>query len=209
MAPLSVTNGLHVRIAVARIVGVGRTTRRRRPRAITSCGLYSCGLYSHGHYSYGLYRYATLCSIVGVSADDASAKAAGLPAVDSQDQWPVLAGDSPSVRDEIHISQWTLISGDYKLLTGYGLYSSGLHSYGLYSSGLRGYGLYSGCIHSYGPKSYGLCSYFLYSYGLYSCCIHSYGPKAMTCIVMARAGMAVYRYGLHSPGLQKNGITTK
>jgi len=61
--------------------------------------------------------YATFCHLAGVDKEDKRAAAAGLPAVDSMNQWPLwTSGDAP--RTEIHISEKTLIQNQYKLLTG-------------------------------------------------------------------------------------------
>ncbi len=38
-------------------------------------------------------RYATLCAVAGVDATDEPAARAGLPPIDSINQWPVLAGN--------------------------------------------------------------------------------------------------------------------
>merc|ERR1719334_452752 len=63
--------------------------------------------------------YTTFCSIVGVDATDTSAKAAGLPPVDGLDMWPLISGEvTESPRNEILVSDTTIIIGDYKLMTG-------------------------------------------------------------------------------------------
>jgi len=65
--------------------------------------------------------YATFCRLAGVEAHDHRAATAGLPPVDSIDQWQVISGEAPSLsgnRTEIHISEMTLIQGNFKLLTG-------------------------------------------------------------------------------------------
>lgn len=66
--------------------------------------------------------YATLCDIAGISPSDDVAQVANLPAIDSMSMWPYLLGkEEASPRTEIHISEHTLIQGDYKLLTGGGM----------------------------------------------------------------------------------------
>jgi arylsulfatase I/J len=63
--------------------------------------------------------YATLCALAGVEAADEQAAIAGLPPIDSINQWPVITGETAvNLRDEIHVSPSTLISGEWKLLTG-------------------------------------------------------------------------------------------
>jgi arylsulfatase I/J len=61
--------------------------------------------------------YATFC---GLAAVDPSDDIQGIPAIDSLDMWPYLAGDvSASPRNEIAINMpAALISGDYKLMGG-------------------------------------------------------------------------------------------
>ena len=54
-----------------------------------------------------------------VSADDERARRAGLPPVDSIDQWNYLSGRvSDPPRSSVHISETALIQGRLKLLTG-------------------------------------------------------------------------------------------
>ncbi len=48
--------------------------------------------------------YSTFCGLAGVDPTDDHAKAAGLPAIDSVDQWPVISGaTNASQRDELWI----------------------------------------------------------------------------------------------------------
>lgn len=63
--------------------------------------------------------YATLSGLAGVDPTDQLAASAGLPGIDSLDMWPLISGQtSTSPRTDIPISSNTLISGDYKILTG-------------------------------------------------------------------------------------------
>ena len=63
--------------------------------------------------------YATFSKLAGVDPTDEVAASAGLPAIDSLDMWPLISGqNSTSPRTDIPISLDTLISGDYKILTG-------------------------------------------------------------------------------------------
>lgn len=63
--------------------------------------------------------YGTFCGLAGVDPNDPKAAAAKLPPVDSMDMWPLISGEvTASRRTDIHISIRTLISGDFKLLTG-------------------------------------------------------------------------------------------
>lgn len=65
--------------------------------------------------------WATFCHLAGTAPMDELAKANGLPAVDSINQWPVLSGETTDPqRTEIHVSPATLIDygGKWKLLTG-------------------------------------------------------------------------------------------
>ena len=63
--------------------------------------------------------YATFSGLAGVDPTDEMAASAGLPAIDSLDMWPLISGqNSVSPRTDIPISFNTLISGDYKILTG-------------------------------------------------------------------------------------------
>ena len=65
------------------------------------------------HYNIPLQEdwYATFCGIAGVSTYDARAAAAGLPQVDSIDQWPLLSGtNSTPPRTEVILGE-PLVSG--------------------------------------------------------------------------------------------------
>ena len=63
--------------------------------------------------------YATFCTIAGVSPKDEKAAKAKLPPIDSIDMWPLISGKkTESPRKDVPISYNTLISGDYKILTG-------------------------------------------------------------------------------------------
>ena len=63
--------------------------------------------------------YATFSGLAGVDPTDQLAASAGLPGIDSLDMWPLISGqNSTSPRTDIPISLNTLISGDYKILTG-------------------------------------------------------------------------------------------
>ena len=63
--------------------------------------------------------YATFCALAGVDPTDDRAAKAKLPPIDSMNMWPLISGQNPtSPRTDIPISNATLISGDYKLLTG-------------------------------------------------------------------------------------------
>lgn len=63
--------------------------------------------------------YATFCALAEVDPTDDKAAEAGLPPIDSLNMWPMLSGEtSTSPRVDIPISYSTLISGDYKILTG-------------------------------------------------------------------------------------------
>ena len=66
--------------------------------------------------------YATLCSVAGIDPHDTAAEKAGLPPIDSINMLPFLFGEvRESPRKDIHISEFTIIAGDYKLITGSGL----------------------------------------------------------------------------------------
>eukprot|EP01084_Bolivina_argentea_P056022 102589_1 len=61
--------------------------------------------------------YATFCHLAGVDANDRVAIGHGLPETDSLSMWGLLSGkqaDSP--RQEVVISPYTLINGEYKLI---------------------------------------------------------------------------------------------
>ena len=63
--------------------------------------------------------YATFCGLAGVDPTDQLAASVGLPEIDSLNMWPLISGqNSTSPRTDIAISLNTLISGDYKILTG-------------------------------------------------------------------------------------------
>ena len=63
--------------------------------------------------------YATFCALADVDPTDNRAAKANLPPIDSLNMWPLISGqNSTSPRTDIPISNFTLISGDYKILTG-------------------------------------------------------------------------------------------
>ena len=63
--------------------------------------------------------YATFCSLAGVDPTDEKAAAAKLPPIDSLNMWPLISGlNSTSPRTDIPVSNKTLISGQYKIITG-------------------------------------------------------------------------------------------
>ena len=63
--------------------------------------------------------YATFCSLAGVDPTDEKAAKANLPPIDSMNMWPLISGqNSTSPRVDIPVTNNTLISGDYKILTG-------------------------------------------------------------------------------------------
>ena len=63
--------------------------------------------------------YATFCSLAGVDPTDEKAAKAKLPPIDSLNVWPLISGqNSTSPRVDIPVTKETLISGDYKILTG-------------------------------------------------------------------------------------------
>ena len=63
--------------------------------------------------------YATFCSLAGVDPTDEAAAKANLPPIDSLNMWPLISGqNSTSPRTDIPASHNTLISGDYKIITG-------------------------------------------------------------------------------------------
>lgn len=76
--------------------------------------------------------YATFAGLAGEDPADAQAAAVGLPAIDSIDVWPTVAGTNSSVRTRIPIGDTTallpngdgktrvggLVLGDYKILVG-------------------------------------------------------------------------------------------
>lgn len=63
--------------------------------------------------------YATFCGLAGVDPTDTKAAKANLPPIDSLNMWPLISGtNSTSPRVDIPLTYETLISGDYKILTG-------------------------------------------------------------------------------------------
>ena len=61
--------------------------------------------------------YATVCALAGVDPRDDRAAAANLPAVDSLNLWPYLAGEaSTSPRVRVHLSDTALVDGEYKII---------------------------------------------------------------------------------------------
>ena len=63
--------------------------------------------------------YSTFCSLAGVDPTDESAAKAKLPPIDSLNMWPLISGqNSTSPRVDIPVTYETLISGDYKIITG-------------------------------------------------------------------------------------------
>lgn len=63
--------------------------------------------------------YGTFCGLAGVDPTDQKAAKANLPPVDSMDMWPLISGqNSTSPRTDVPASNFTLISGDYKILAG-------------------------------------------------------------------------------------------
>ena len=63
--------------------------------------------------------YATFCALAGVDPTDDAAAKANLPPIDSMNMWPLISGaNSTSPRTDIPVSYNTLISGDYKIITG-------------------------------------------------------------------------------------------
>ena len=63
--------------------------------------------------------YATFCYLAGVDPTDEEAAKAKLPPIDSMNMWPLISGqNSTSPRTDIPVSNNTLISGDYKIITG-------------------------------------------------------------------------------------------
>ena len=63
--------------------------------------------------------YATFCELAHVNPIDDKAAKAKLPPIDSLNVWPLISGESfSSPRTDVPISYKTLISGDYKILTG-------------------------------------------------------------------------------------------
>ena len=63
--------------------------------------------------------YATFCAIAGVDPKDERAAKANLPPIDSMNMWPLISGETAdSPRQDVPVTYHTLISGDYKILTG-------------------------------------------------------------------------------------------
>ena len=63
--------------------------------------------------------YATFCALAGVDPTDERAEQANLPPIDSMNMWPLISGqNTTSPRVDVPASNMTLISGDYKILTG-------------------------------------------------------------------------------------------
>ena len=63
--------------------------------------------------------YATLCGLADVDPTDEEAVKAKLPPIDSLDVWSLIPGqNTTSPRTDIPVSHDTLISGDYKIITG-------------------------------------------------------------------------------------------
>ena len=63
--------------------------------------------------------YSTFSSLAGVDPTDDRAAKANLPPIDSLNVWPLISGqNSTSPRVDIPLTQNTLISGQYKILTG-------------------------------------------------------------------------------------------
>ena len=63
--------------------------------------------------------YATFCGIAGVNPKDERAAKAKLPPIDSLDMWPLISGqNTTSPRVDIPVTNETLISGPYKIITG-------------------------------------------------------------------------------------------
>ena len=64
--------------------------------------------------------YATFCHLAGVDPTDKKAAKAKLPPIDSMNMWPLISGEnSTSPRTDIPVSNFTLLSGDYKIITGH------------------------------------------------------------------------------------------
>ena len=63
--------------------------------------------------------FSTFCNLAGVDPTDEVAAAANLPPIDSINMWPLISGvSSTSMRVDIPVSYNTLISKNYKILTG-------------------------------------------------------------------------------------------
>ena len=63
--------------------------------------------------------YATFCAIAGVDPTDDRAAKAKLPPIDSMNMWPLISGGTTeSPQKDVPASYYTLISSDYKIITG-------------------------------------------------------------------------------------------
>ena len=63
--------------------------------------------------------YATFCALAGIDPTDERAAKAKLPPIDSLNMWPLISGqNSTSPRMDIPATIDTLISGEFKILTG-------------------------------------------------------------------------------------------
>ena len=72
-----------------------------------------------GGYIHMVDWYATFCALAGIDPKDETAAQAKLPPIDSMNMWPLISGEnSTSPHVDIPVSNMTLISGDYKILTG-------------------------------------------------------------------------------------------
>ena len=66
--------------------------------------------------------YSTICSIVGINSTDIKAAKAGLPPIDSINQWDLISGiTNVSKRNEIIVDHMTLIQNDYKYINSTGV----------------------------------------------------------------------------------------
>ena len=69
--------------------------------------------------------FSTFCALAGVDPTDEAAAQVDLPPIDSINMWPLLSGqNATATRVEIPISYRTLISGEFKILTGMQLQAS-------------------------------------------------------------------------------------
>eukprot|EP01083_Nonionella_stella_P247271 857511_1 len=63
--------------------------------------------------------YTTFCEMFGIDKNDYNAIQNGLPNVDGYNMWPLISGQiTQSPRNELIMGKNTLLSGDYKLITG-------------------------------------------------------------------------------------------
>ena len=77
-----------------------------------------CGMKTEGYIHIADWC-ATFCSLAGVDPTDEKAAKANLPPIDSLNMWPLISGqNSTSPRVDIPVTNNSLISGDYKILTG-------------------------------------------------------------------------------------------